>query len=358
MDKIQTNSILKICPNRLELEGNHPFTCPEIECNGAKFYSTSTLNFHLEKTHKIKVNRINKDLDRRFFCPEPTCSYNIHGVKGAHFKKRKYLKQHFLKVHALKIFSCRNCDKKFATKVLMDNHAKNCGEFKCEMCSWVNKSRETLLSHMRRKKHHSNPVLMNNVADKTDSMSKPKTFEEKGVQTSFCDEEKTEQLAVKKEVESSSSNTCIEIPNLCPETINSGQLIDNFSQTFDNFNVNYFDDSLYSYMPQSTFNDRLISIETQTDVWDKLLTSTGSESNLVSMIYSNDMHTQTCDQIMSELGLSNIQTQTMWDEMASSVSDYNDLFVSTETQTSFSQCLINAHQISNSTQTSSLNQTQ
>lgn len=90
-----------------------------------------------------------------------------------------------------------------------------------------------------------------------------------------------------------------------------------------------------------TFDDRFSSIETQTEqafspsyFYSESLSrsfalssniETQTTDNLEQLLYSNT-YTQTCDKILSsDLGLSNIQTQTAW--------SHDDTTVSTETQT-------------------------
>lgn len=123
-------------------------------------------------------------------------------------------------------------------------------------------------------------------------------------------------------------------------------LINNSSQTDDisqqqskkeHYN-NYFDDSLSCFGINQFDVNGLCTIETQTDL-NQLLCDGNDNDSVHSdpMLYSH-MYTQTCDDILSELGLglTDIQTQTNW------TTDYNDDFlVSTETQTSFSQCFLN-----------------
>lgn len=108
----------------------------------------------------------------------------------------------------------------------------------------------------------------------------------------------------------------------------SNILINDPSQAYKNLNnLNYLeDDTSLNHFTVSNFNSGLCHIETQTE----LMAFGGSVSNS-----NNDMdpllchmHTQTSDEILTELGFTDIQTQTNWPNV-----DYNDLFVSTETQT-------------------------
>lgn len=128
-----------------------------------------------------------------------------------------------------------------------------------------------------------------------------------------------------------------------------------------NIVVNASDDTVVNNCFEQFVNSNsFCNIETQTEFTDSFLDQ---------MLYSN-MHTQTCDEFLSELGLSDIQTQTNWSGITEN--DYNnhqqhhhhhsknidtltsgpydELLVSTETQTSFTQCLLecsNNHNNSN-----------
>lgn len=102
----------------------------------------------------------------------------------------------------------------------------------------------------------------------------------------------------------------------------------------------------------------LKDIETQTEPF---LTSASNENHYLDQMLaaqSSHMYTQTCDDFLTELGLSDIQTQTNWPspdhhndsgsvQFTSTATSTNpcihdELLVSTETQTSFTQCLLNS----------------
>lgn len=105
------------------------------------------------------------------------------------------------------------------------------------------------------------------------------------------------------------------------------------------------DESSLHYFTVNNFNAGLCHIETQTDLM------TFEEPNIEPSDMNMDpllchMHTQTSDDILTEFGLADIQTQTNWEN-----DECNYLFVSTETQTCFDQNLI-MDNISTHTQTS------
>lgn len=102
----------------------------------------------------------------------------------------------------------------------------------------------------------------------------------------------------------------------------------------------------------------LKDIETQTEPF---VSSAATENHNYfdqMLSQSSHMYTQTCDDFLTELGLSDIQTQTNWPtsdnhsepscvQFTSTATSTNpcihdELLVSTETQTSFTQCLLNS----------------
>lgn len=109
------------------------------------------------------------------------------------------------------------------------------------------------------------------------------------------------------------------------------------------------------------FASLFCDIETQTDI--PCSSSDSCSSNVVPLLdqmlsHSSHMHTQTCDDFLSELGLADIQTQTNWSNLNTEASSevavrsndvrdhshvHDELFVSTETQTSFTQCLLDSN---------------
>lgn len=108
-------------------------------------------------------------------------------------------------------------------------------------------------------------------------------------------------------------------------------------------NLSYVEDeSSLHYFTVNNFNAGLCHIETQTDL---LFDEQNMGSSDMDPLLCH-MHTQTSDDILTELGLADIQTQTNWPH-----DECNDIFVSTETQTCFDSHLI-MDNISTYTQTS------
>lgn len=371
--------VLKITPKISELTPpiDKKLICPELNCESS-FQNSSRLNFHLKNHHKKLVqSEINpKNFIKNFHCPVNDCIYHETSTNYRFFTCLKYLKQHYLKVHAEKSIKCDNCDRCFLNENLKTNHQKLCGlKFSCNECGWEYNSKEALQTHGKRKNHKiyiENQPIVSQTTEKL-ILPKPeikilikieKTTNDQSIQTdeqtiSLPKERKrtsqTQTVVNSKKLKTTDNFTFDELNgwknnsstqtnfNLFEES--DSNLIDNSSQTQNNLNnMNYFEDSL-SCFGTSGFDAGLCSIETQTDL-DHLFQNSSDSTNLDQILekYSH-MHTQTCDEILSELGLTDIQTQT-------NLTNYNELLVSTETQTSFSQHFLGNSSIQTQTSTS------
>lgn len=329
-ETIFTLNTIKVIPTVEELENTSEYYCTEPSCAGVKFKNSANLELHRVKHHKLKPQE--KVENREFHCPVRDCAYHIESSRGSHFSSKKYLKQHYQKVHASKVFQCTVCQKKFATTVLRDNHERTCGDYACPDCSYQYKSKEALLSHIRRK-HNGNV-----------SVSGLKRKRQKGVHhLNASTVSATTEIATQTNRPTATVNTETICPSVVIDNIEVGtqhddpmdenrgptgdslaaQLIDNYCQTI----TGYFDDTFNCFTGNGA-NGAVSSIETQTELLDDLIQNS---ENLMSSIYSNDQHTQTCDAILSEMLVNDIETQTMWSGITA---DCNaDMLVSTETQT-------------------------
>lgn len=266
--------------------------------------------------------------------------------------------------------------------------------FKCTDCDWSYTTRECLLTHCRRKGHKVPPKPKPHNPSQVAETSKPvkpntHTTMSKGERVLSTDElndNRTHANAMMKKVHSVLKNTAAAkiranfqrilqkshtisstkvsqttqtslinskrmVTKLCKigvpsttidsksnEKYKSLELIDEESNsstedtTKANQNLNnlsYFEDeSSLHYFTVNNFNAGLCHIETQTDFlsFDAANISSGGDMDPLLC----HMHTQTSDDILTELGLADIQTQTNWPN-----DECNDLFVSAETQTCF-----------------------
>lgn len=374
--------IIKFIPSESSLVENKRKQCTVLGCTST-FINLSNLHMHLQKHHRIPVNKIvDNNTDVHYFCPISKCKYNVLESSGSnYFKTKKYLRQHFLKVHAEKSIKCSKCIKAFANQTLKIQHERTCGQiFQCIDCDWKYTSRECLLTHCRRKGHTVPPkskelvtkieptvitqaddivmdkTILSRIAPKNEisndhtsalmkkvqlvlkstpaakikanfhrAIQKNQTVEESKIaqtpqQTDTVPTKFIDHLKAKPNDKYKSLDLIDEESNSSTE--NSNEASRNLN------NLSYVeDDSSLHYFTVSNFNAGLCHIETQTDLM------AFDESNINSSDMDPllcHMHTQTSDEILTELGLSDIQTQTNWPN-----DECNDLFVSTETQTCF-----------------------
>lgn len=351
-----------------DLVGAPSLPCPEADC-GQIFTNNGHLQLHLTKHHRI-IKEIRKECILSFHCPVDGCKYAERGK--TFFLNRKALRQHYVKVHAEKVEACK-CKMTFPSVALLKLHERCCGkEFKCIECGFKYGSREALQTHCRRKAHKMPesspkkpvPIIRNqpftampaplSLPPKKIVKIAPKPTSEEvviNVQPPTIDDRKkllqTSQTQTKifldkwnkrvgPQTPTSTSSTHTEPSRFQDldffDTETTTQMIaSSSSQTDRTLNTHNFmeGDSLGYFGADDHFAGGFCDIETQTE----LLPSTVDQ--LDQLLYSN-MHTQTCDEIMSDFGWTDIQTQTNFPLPV----DYNnDILVSTETQTSFTACL-------------------
>ncbi|XP_055903035.1 ATM interactor [Eupeodes corollae] len=313
MSQILYPDLTRITPRAEDLLNTVQLKC---EINGCQsvFKNSGNLQMHLQKHHKLTIATNIKE-QKLYFCPQVGCVYFDGPGNEKSFKCLKFLKQHFHKVHAEKKFSCTKCNKAFGTQSIRDSHERNCGrEYICTECGWKYDSSEALLTHAKRRGHQVKRKSAEKVAI-------PK-LEKQVIAPKLMPEIINIYIPVSKD---SQTQTEVDTPSLILPPKKRIKL---------------------DFIPEITMfpETSLCNIETQTEL--NLISGMGDP-----MLYSNTQ-TQTCDEFLSELGLSDIQTQTNWpamddDDGQGSNGQYlsgahDELMVSTETQTSFTQCLLDS----------------
>lgn len=393
---MEKKRIIKFILNEQNLLENKRKPCTVTGCSST-FTSVSNLNMHLEKHHGVQITKlIDKQSEVQYFCPTPKCKYNVlQNCSTQFFKSRKYLRQHFLKVHAAKKEKCSKCDKSFANVSLKAVHERSCGMlFECVDCNWKYTTRECLLTHCRRKGHKVPPKPLKLVPCEVESKNNDLKVNAKmmpvRISPKQCSDSKTQTDVLLKRVQgvlkstpaakiranfqkilqksrtitgtkvSQTTQTSLinskrfsakkstekskdaMIESKSDDKYKSLELIDEESNsstedsTKANRNLNNLsyveDESSLHYFTVNNFNAGLCHIETQTDLLAFEESNIGSSEMDPLLCH---MHTQTSDDILTELGLSDIQTQTNWPN-----DECNDIFVSAETQTCFDSNLI------------------
>ncbi|XP_039963189.1 myoneurin isoform X2 [Bactrocera neohumeralis] len=322
----------------------------EIQCtfNGCKsvFTNAGNLDMHLQRHHGKEPSK-RSDFNGKqcvFHCPKIQCTYHEHHTSKMHFKTLKYLRQHYKKVHASKINICDKCGKAFISVNQLKTHMeKLCGiKYTCLECGWDYSSKEALLTHGKRKGHE---VRDNGLVERK-SKHLQKTQSQQEASQSNDQETQTEVLPMSKYVAKSDISTETEDIHAYGKhaSTNTHSPTDIETQTESN---------MLNTMQHTTYNNLNTTLN-------------NSLSTVQFLPPSIHTYTQTYDDLFTDslLGFTDIQTQTNWSSFADAATDaasnedvsvhhYNtssagtctrcasdELLVSTETQTSFTQCLL------------------
>ncbi|XP_013113487.1 zinc finger protein 148 [Stomoxys calcitrans] len=332
-----------------QLKPYKQFNCSQPDCNST-FTNQANYEMHLEKHHRLLVGQKSLNL-RLFHCPELNCIYQFGKEKGKHFKNMKYLRQHYQKVHLSKNFVCEDCGKAFSLESQLRKHKKDvCGKkFACRECGWPYESLEALLTHGKRKGHNVKEVIM---ITKMDSAKATKDMRQVEKSNKPFEQDKLagvkDSVMINNELNSTPA-LHLNPQSICSSQISAGVQTDCFSEMTDAATSQDLSNAL------DEIHSLLRDIETQTEPF--LAAANENQNYLDQMLaQSSHMYTQTCDEFLSELGLADIQTQTHWPSPQRHVDDklqftstatstnciHDELLVSTETQTSFTQCLLNS----------------
>uniref|UniRef100_A0A182FLN3 C2H2-type domain-containing protein n=1 Tax=Anopheles albimanus TaxID=7167 RepID=A0A182FLN3_ANOAL len=344
------SAITKVFLTREEILARKLYPCPIGSC-GEVFRNAAHLQLHIVRRHKLEPNRDRKPPEgsQHFYCPSLHCPYYQkpleEGNGSRHFLSFRSLKQHFLKVHEERTVVCTGCEKTFATESFLRHHLQSCGRtFTCDHCSASYGSREALLTHARRKAHGYENLVANGAPRGARKRRKTPSFtathrageaKSVAVQTMSNITDRATQTNQSRRPEQdpynydqpptvASVDAAVTATDLYPLEPVSGRPL--------------FSMSLMGPLAPSNDSENsipLVCTETQTDFIDVMLTS-GINRHDPMLSYTH-MCTQTSDMpagLLTDLGLSTIETQTCWSEDGTGES-FGDFLVSTETQTNF-----------------------
>ncbi|XP_073843712.1 uncharacterized protein [Musca autumnalis] len=358
MDSL-TGNVEHYTPPADHLKPYKQLNCTQPECDST-FTNQSNLEMHLEKHHRLSLvgGGVRSFNLRLYHCPEHNCIYQFGKVDGKHFKNMKYLRQHYQKVHLAKSFVCDDCGKAFTLDSQLRKHKRDvCGKaFACRECGWPYESLEALLTHGKRKGHNVKEVITITkregnlpVNQKTSGRFKNQAKSEETMEVGVDNKDKMMELKEINGNQHQEQQSPAASTNLCPTQMSAGVQTDCFPELLHSANTNQ---DISNALDE--IHSLLRDIETQTE---PLMSSANDNQNYLDQMLaqSSHMYTQTCDEFLSELGLADIQTQTNWpspqrnvDEKYTSTATstnpciHDELLVSTETQTSFTQCLLNS----------------
>ncbi|XP_067613259.1 myoneurin [Eurosta solidaginis] len=359
-------------PNEEELLPSREIPCSFPNCS-ASFTNIGNLNMHIKRHHDSKPMTCFDSVGREYayHCPQQQCSYHEKHAAKKHFTNLKYLRQHYQKMHLPKTNVCDRCGKGFITcGKLLVHMEKMCGfKYVCKVCGWTYDTMEALLTHGKRKGHM--------VRD--DVLGAPR----KAMQTKqSIDRDNSNQETQTEDVLHVTKNIVLgrttgSAPLPCNQETQTDANVSSKSTSMDLQNSIKTETMHASTNTQPPYEllETPCDIETQTD--DEMVnflhpianfcnTTPAMHTSLqAAQLLPPSIHTytQTYDDLLTDslLEFTDIQTQTNWssfsdaavattDEPSShqySVSSaatctrsYDELLVSTETQTSFTQCLL------------------
>ncbi|XP_054733198.1 uncharacterized protein LOC129241072 [Anastrepha obliqua] len=345
--------IVHYTPTEQELLPTRKILCPHPDC-GSTFTNVGNLDMHMKRHHgKQPVKRFDlKGKECAFHCPQLECTYHEMHTSKMHFKTLKYLRQHYQKSHIAKTNICDQCGKAFITGNQLKLHVeKMCGiNYACKECGWEYSTMEALLTHGKRKGHKVRDVRTTEI--KKISQRKRSINE---TQTKYYDQEtQTEEATPPKCVVKSS--------NLDGNITINGEML---NEKHVSVNTQSFADTPEPRHIETQTESQMISTLRHYTYNTTAPTMNSSLPPAQLLPPSTHTYTQTYGDLFADslLGFTDIQTQTNWssfsdvtaeaatpDEVATQYSTstagtctrcaYDELLVSTETQTSFTQCLL------------------
>lgn len=339
----------KYTPNVTELLPVRQYRCEH--CTDQVFGNKSHYQLHLRRRHKLNTVST-QDAVTAYHCPVENCIYHAERKGGRGFTSLRLLRQHYQKIHMVKEYKCNECNETFLLSHHLEKH-QCCSSYECPQCGLTYTSKASLQTHMRRKNHldTSKKAEVNNAVPPISkvalcSLSQWKKEQERtqpADQPLVCSlpvlvipyaQPITPQSdsAVQQEVEidthlntgeASSNENELPIHNFTAEEVE--RLLRDMETQTDDVDLDAIDMNnemlaplLRNIQTQTLDNRHHQGTMTELDQEDEQ-NGNGStrdygtyqeQEPMFGLQNSAHMHTQTCDELFEELGLSDIQTQT------------------------------------------------
>ncbi|XP_034482311.1 zinc finger and BTB domain-containing protein 41 [Drosophila innubila] len=353
----------KYTPDVAELLPVRQYRCEH--CSDQVFGNQSHYQLHLRRRHKLNVISNEADVSS-YHCPVDKCVYHADRQDGRGFANLRFLRQHYQKIHMAKEYKCNECNETFLLERHLEKH--QCGSiYTCPVCSLTYTSKASLQTHMRRKNHLNTPTEPSGVPKvplsslrtwkKSQEMSDTANSAEPAVkvmtppveerihpmelsmqpiyyclpaievpytlelptQTENVVEINTE---VNMEQESVSHNNELPIPSFTDEEVE--RLLRDMETQTDDVDLDALDMNNEVLVPllRNIQTQTLDNRQHQSTMTELDLEPEGNATSEFNAYPEQEamfglqtglqahMHTQTCDELFEELGLSHIQTQT------------------------------------------------
>lgn len=295
---------------------------------------------HVLRSHHSKNLEKKKDANKYLFhCPVEGCKFHEkYEDNPKTFTNLRYLKNHYQNIHLARNVKCNKCEKDFITEGRLKAHLKSCGvTFKCTICDIQYNSSIALYIHNKRKH--------------PDVLKKDRRRGKRNAQDEISHSPPAQHFIILDfKQPSKDQETQTETGEETPSHTET--------QTDINSTSSILEDLLYSNTYTQTGPPGLDYLHTQTQTEDlsNSISSQTIDSNLLNSVdaFTTDIQTQTnwfsvenINDFDFNSGSNNIQTQTNWcgspcSNSFNAIENIDELLVSTETQTSFTQCLLDS----------------
>ncbi|KAH8397549.1 hypothetical protein KR222_009472 [Zaprionus bogoriensis] len=338
----------KYTPNVQELLPVRQYRCEH--CSNQVFGNQSHYQLHLRKRHNLhSVSK--QQAGAAYHCPVASCSYHAERQNGRGFTSLRLLRQHYQKIHMVKQHKCGECSETFLLPHQLERH-KCCASYECAECGLSYGSKASLQTHMRRKNHSEaskqpepepepkgqplspakialpslkqwkqqqqqqqqrlQPAKPQPPAYALPEVVIPYTTQQQEQQQTTLDALQLQQAA------SEEHHDLPALPNFTAEEVE--RLLRDMETQTDDVDLDTLDMQhemlaplLRDIQTQTLDNRQHQGTMTELDEEDRQYASDyqqPEQEQIFGLQTSAHMHTQTCDELFEELGLSHIQTQT------------------------------------------------
>ncbi|KAL7732432.1 hypothetical protein ACLKA6_004400 [Drosophila palustris] len=330
----------KYTPNVAELLPERQYPCEH--CNDV-FGNQSHYQLHLRRRHKLNATSNQTDVSS-YHCPVDNCVYHVDRQGGRGFANLRFLRQHYQKTHMAKEYTCSVCNERF----LLERHLKKhrcCSAYPCPECGLTYTSKASLQTHMRRKNHLDSTVPP---APTKVPLPSLRTYRRKRpingasmqpiyyclpiieIPYALQMPAQTENVVAlqadinthaKMDQEPVSHDNELPIPSFTDEEVE--RLLHDMETQTDDVDLDTLDMNNEVLVPllrdiqTQTLDDRQhqstmteLDLKTEANATNDFVAYQEHPEPMFGLQTSSHMHTQTCDELFEELGLSHIQTQT------------------------------------------------